>query len=339
MSKATGIGGLVVGAVVSALVVASASGGVHEAAVAPETAPAQFVTPTFYLGYADDFHDGTGSSVPFTPTPWLGSPGVVFVGCITEAECGKRDGGAIRMDNPVGNAALTLIDAYVDIGPCHFQPWGALLPVTVQPGQTLILTQTGLLGPPMPAPCREAMDPLVWPYQNFDTSERPGDTREPPFYNCDVSTGLTPVITLMFSSGIRLTVTDAGKVLNTGGTDSFACFGVSEATPWTAVSPANVTQVALAARFRSLTASATRRGVLVRWQTASEVDTLGFHVYRQVTSKRVRLNTKLITAKGRGGYSFLDRKAPKAKTVRYWVQVVNLDGTRSWYGPARVART
>lgn len=89
-----------------------------------------------------------------------------------------------------------------------------------------------------------------------------------------------------------------------------------------------------AATFRSLEALAARNGVLVRWRTASEIDTLGFHVYRSVTGGRVRLNARLITAKGRGSYSFLDRKAPRVKKVRYWLQVVNVDGSRSWYGPA-----
>jgi len=93
-----------------------------------------------------------------------------------------------------------------------------------------------------------------------------------------------------------------------------------------------------AVRMAGLSAARVRGGLAVTWRTASEVDTLGFHVYRQVGVKRVRVNTRLISAKGRGSYSFLDRKAPKAKAVRYWVQVVNLDGSRTWYGPARVTK-
>ncbi len=91
----------------------------------------------------------------------------------------------------------------------------------------------------------------------------------------------------------------------------------------------------LAATFRSLSAARSTNGVRVRWGTASEIDMLGFNVYREVNGKRVRVNSRLIAAKGRGSYSFLDRRAPKGRTVRYWVQVVNLDGSRSWYGPAR----
>jgi len=96
---------------------------------------------------------------------------------------------------------------------------------------------------------------------------------------------------------------------------------------------------ALAVTFRSLSAGRVQGGVRVTWRTASELDTLGYRVYREVNGRRVRVNGKLIAAKGRGSYAFLDRKAPRAKSVRYWIQVVDTDGSRSWYGPARVFRT
>jgi hypothetical protein len=97
---------------------------------------------------------------------------------------------------------------------------------------------------------------------------------------------------------------------------------------------------ATATTFRSLSARSTARGVLVRWRTASEVETLGFNVYRSIDGKRVRGNRRPIAAaRSSGGhaYSFLDRSARKASTVRYWIQAVSRDGTRSWYGPARVS--
>ena len=99
-----------------------------------------------------------------------------------------------------------------------------------------------------------------------------------------------------------------------------------------------VAPVNTAVTFRSVAAARGESGVVVRWRTASEIDTLGFNVYRQVNGKRVRVNTKLIAASGRGSYSFLDRKAPKGKTVRYGIQAVNADGSRIWYGPTRVSR-
>jgi len=92
------------------------------------------------------------------------------------------------------------------------------------------------------------------------------------------------------------------------------------------------------ATFRSMAAARTSTGVMVRWSTASEPGLLGFNVYREVNGARVRVNRGLIAGKGGGRYSYLDRKAPSGKTLRYWVQAVNLDGSRSWYGPARIAR-
>ena len=96
---------------------------------------------------------------------------------------------------------------------------------------------------------------------------------------------------------------------------------------------------ATAVTFRGLSATGTPKGIEVRWRTASEADTIGFNVYREVNGRRVRVNAKLIASKGRGSYSFLDRRAPRGKAIRYWIQEVAIDGTRRWYGPARVART
>ncbi|MEO5679852.1 MAG: hypothetical protein ABIS47_09290 [Acidimicrobiales bacterium] len=201
--------------------------------------PTADTPPDVRVAYVDDLH-----SMSNPPSPWQGDPGVVYVGCTDGASnCGEIDGGAIRIDNINTNGnALTLTAASVDIGACHFDPWSgtpttpSLLPTLVAQGGSLILTQTGQLGAPMPAPCRDAINPTYWPFTNFDTSERPGDnggfsgTR---LFNCDVSTGVAPVIHLTFSNGMNLTITDANKVLNTGGIDSQACFGVNEGAPWT----------------------------------------------------------------------------------------------------------
>ena len=78
--------------------------------------------------------------------------------------------------------------------------------------------------------------------------------------------------------------------------------------------------------------------VVVRWRTASEAEMLGFHVYRQVGQRRVRLSHHLIASLGAvsgSAYSFLDRNAPKRGVLRYWLQEVALDGSRAWHGPIR----
>jgi hypothetical protein len=97
----------------------------------------------------------------------------------------------------------------------------------------------------------------------------------------------------------------------------------------------------LAATLRSFTAAATRSGVRLSWRTASERDVLGFNVYRVRSGARVRVNRRLIGARGSAAgarYSLVDRLAPRGASS-YRLQLVNRDGSRSWVGAARVALT
>ena len=94
-----------------------------------------------------------------------------------------------------------------------------------------------------------------------------------------------------------------------------------------------------AARFSSLRATATARGMLVRWRTGTEADLLGFHVYRSRGHSWQRITRSLIAAKGSvsgASYRFLDRTARRGVAYRYRIKAVNRDGTASWFGPVRV---
>jgi acid phosphatase type 7 len=85
-----------------------------------------------------------------------------------------------------------------------------------------------------------------------------------------------------------------------------------------------------AASVVSLTSEPSSRGVLVRWRTASEAGLVGFNLYRQ-TSRLVRLNRRLIAARGNAGggtYAWLDR-APGAK-ARYRLEAIELRGRHRW---------
>jgi hypothetical protein len=56
----------------------------------------------------------------------------------------------------------------------------------------------------------------------------------------------------------------------------------------------------------------------------------------------VRLNAKLIASKGAGANSYsFSYRPPEGKPApsRFWLQTNNLDGSRSWYGPARATRS
>lgn len=81
-------------------------------------------------------------------------------------------------------------------------------------------------------------------------------------------------------------------------------------------------------------------GVLVRWQTAMEQNTWGFHVWRSATAAledAVRITPALIPAGGQNGavYDWRDTGALQGRSYSYWLQEVELDGTLLMYGPAR----
>jgi hypothetical protein len=96
-----------------------------------------------------------------------------------------------------------------------------------------------------------------------------------------------------------------------------------------------------AVTLAGLTAKRSGTGVWVRWQTGSESQMLGFNVYRRVGNKRAKLNPTLILTKpgsGGGRYALRDRFAPLKGRPSYRLEVVTLDGRRTWFGPLRVAR-
>ncbi|MDQ3875502.1 MAG: hypothetical protein M3322_08175 [Actinomycetota bacterium] len=99
----------------------------------------------------------------------------------------------------------------------------------------------------------------------------------------------------------------------------------------------------LAVQLQSFTAQRVGKNVVLRWRTASEVNTLGYNVYRQAGAKRVKLNRSLIPAASLIGgstsshaYSFRTRiPSLKGASAKYWLQEVASNGARSWYGPVR----
>jgi uncharacterized repeat protein (TIGR01451 family) len=94
----------------------------------------------------------------------------------------------------------------------------------------------------------------------------------------------------------------------------------------------------------SFTASPAATGVLVRWETALELNTWGFHVYRSASASRadaVRITPTLIAAQGRGqagaSYSWLDRSAVAGQVYSYWLIEIDTGGVTHEYGPATSA--
>jgi hypothetical protein len=92
------------------------------------------------------------------------------------------------------------------------------------------------------------------------------------------------------------------------------------------------------ASLQSFRASSAPKGVIVRWKTRSEQNALGFNVYRGAV-KKVRLTRSIVRASGDGRghtYSYIDRSARKGKAAPYYLEVVQRNGSKVMFGPARM---
>lgn len=176
---------------------------------APRPAPAASEVQVF-VGYADNLRAAPNNF----PTPWSGSPNVVFAGCTVNC---TFDAGAVRLVNHTPSP-VKIDSIQVKLSTCVFDMWphGTVL----QPEQQFIVTQTasGAAGG-----CDNTAG-------FFDTSDI-----GPNGVNWGVCTqsGVIPqVITSI--DGVTSTFNDAGQVLNTGGVDLAACpGGPNESTQWT----------------------------------------------------------------------------------------------------------
>ena len=96
-------------------------------------------------------------------------------------------------------------------------------------------------------------------------------------------------------------------------------------------------QTPTAAGVRSVASRPVAAGIAVTWRTATETEIAGFNVFRVAGVKSVKANRTLIAARRAGtarsaSYRFVDRGIGHAS---YRLQVVRLDGSRSWAGSTR----
>jgi hypothetical protein len=187
--------------------------------------------PALYVGYADGAANDHGSPSGL-PSPWQGSEGVTFIGCgfggtdscPTSNGVDVYDAGAIRIDASSATGAVSVTGAKVVIGPCTYEPWPGLS-VTIQPGHSLILTQTGK---------HRCNSTTSAEQDNFDTSE---SFLKSPQYQEFLKTGkcandgYVASITLTIN-GHTTTLSDTGQTLNDHGVDADICTHTSEAANW-----------------------------------------------------------------------------------------------------------
>jgi hypothetical protein len=79
--------------------------------------------------------------------------------------------------------------------------------------------------------------------------------------------------------------------------------------------------------------------VVIEWSTASELDTVGFNIYRSEStdSPGVRINQQLIPASADSltgaDYQFIDTDAAIGKTYYYWLEDISASGAAGRNGP------
>ena len=134
----------------------------------------------------------------------------------------------------------------------------------------------------------------------------------------------------------NVATTTAATTATTGTTNGNGAATTGTTTGTTAVVATLLTSTAVV-RPSFFSATRTKRTVLLRWRTESEAETLGFNIYRAQGAKRVRVNGRLIAARGgSGGRAYSYRHVLPSRisgSLRYWLQIVHTDGSRSWHGP------
>ena len=94
----------------------------------------------------------------------------------------------------------------------------------------------------------------------------------------------------------------------------------------------------------SFTGTRMADGILLEWQTADEIDNLGFNLYRATSESgtKVKLNVDLIPTNMMpgslvgGSYSFEDLTATTIESYFYWLEDVDTSGTTTMHGPVEV---
>lgn len=120
-------------------------------------------------------------------------------------------------------------------------------------------------------------------------------------------------------------------------TDSTATFSTDRSFDFI-----EATSAPTALDLASFSGRAQANKVNLKWETGSEMNTLGFNVWRkQGKAGWKQLNADTIAAKNPGNlsgnkYSFTDANRKAGKTYRYKLQVLSADGSSSWSRIVRV---
>jgi hypothetical protein len=129
-----------------------------------------------------------------------------------------------------------------------------------------------------------------------------------------------------------------------GGTGSALTMreGLSASIAWTIAAISIPTTNPTAVKTEAFVATHRTDGVLLSWKTSGEMHNLGFNIYRESGGEKLKLNPSLISGSallmretleqhGAKTYGYIDR-APAGGEL-YWLEDVDLNGTRTMHGP------
>lgn len=132
-----------------------------------------------------------------------------------------------------------------------------------------------------------------------------------------------------------------------GGTGAAATMQetISTSTAWTLVAIDIPAQFPTAVKTHSFRADGSGKAVVLSWKTGEEIRNLGFNVYRDSGGSKTKINSSLVAGSallmrdaapqhGAKSYAWID-PAPVSGAL-YWLEDVDLDGTRTLHGPVAV---
>ncbi|MFY9610165.1 MAG: C25 family cysteine peptidase [Blastocatellia bacterium] len=91
-------------------------------------------------------------------------------------------------------------------------------------------------------------------------------------------------------------------------------------------------------------------GVYLKWRTGFEAENLGFNIYREVAGKRTLVTPDIIAGsalltgaatrlEAGQSYGWWDKSPAHQQDARYWLEELDINGTRTMHGPFDVNRT
>ncbi|HEY8670566.1 MAG TPA: hypothetical protein VIL63_07000, partial [Terriglobales bacterium] len=153
----------------------------------------------------------------------------------------------------------------------------------------------------------------------------------------NMNNGETATITIVTTATVGPALTVNTAVVNSATADANLANNIATASI--------VIETPTSVNLMKFIATQTSSGAVLSWRTGGELHNLGFNVYRDVAGQKTRLNPSLIAGSallmrdelqrhGAKSYGWIDRTPGSG--ANYWLEDVDLNGTRTMHGPVSV---